>query len=213
MQTPRQIFIRMSLGTVLLLVVFVIFTPSTNVTGNYVITKDLFTVLKAGQFSVYNADEQQLQYRIQSQYSLWQIIRLVSYPSNEIIAKLEMRWVALLYEANISVFDSSSNQWTNGRIRRKFQFFGDQYTIEWNGENIVMETNLFSLTTKFHYQNQEIILAEFRRRWISLIWKNKYDLEIFSKQIPHAIYLLALAAKDHNTSQSSRSSRSSRKTT
>ncbi|CAF1412224.1 unnamed protein product [Adineta ricciae] len=90
------------------------------------------------------------------------------------------------------------------------EIFGDEYIIEWNGENIVMETNLFSLTTKFHYQNQETILAEFRRCRIPFNWTNRYDLEIFSKQVPHPVYLLALAARDHDISQSSTSSRSSR---
>ncbi|CAF1429514.1 unnamed protein product [Adineta steineri] len=99
-----------------------------------------------------------------------------------------MRWLALLYEANISIFDSSSNQWMNGRIRRHFKFFGDQYTIEWNEE------------------------TQFRRRWISLLRMSKYDLEIFSKQIPDAIYILALATKDHNTAQASKRSRLRRKT-
>ncbi|CAF0735948.1 unnamed protein product [Adineta steineri] len=211
-QTPRKIFIQASFFTLFLLIYYIIFARSQNVTGNYVITKDFFTILKAGQFSVYNSNEQQLQHRIQSQIALWQIIELVSYPSNQVIAKLHMQWLALLYNANISIFDSSSNQWINGRIRRHFQFFGDQYTIEWNGQSIVMETKIFSLTTKYHYQNQETILAQFHRRWISLIWTNKYDLEIFSKEIPDAIYILALAAKDHNTSQSSKSSKSTRKT-
>ncbi|CAF4066775.1 unnamed protein product, partial [Adineta steineri] len=129
-QTPRKIFIQASFFTLFLLIYYIIFARSQNVTGNYVITKDFFTILKAGQFSVYNSNEQQLQHRIQSQIALWQIIELVSYPSNQVIAKLHMQWLALLYNANISIFDSSSNQWINGRIRRHFQFFGDQYTIE-----------------------------------------------------------------------------------
>ncbi len=105
--------------------------------------------MKAGQFSIYDSNEQQLQYRIESQYALWQISELVEHPSNKVIAKLHMRWLALLYDANISIFDSSSNEWIHGRIRRHFQFFGDQYTIEWNGKTIVMETKIFSLTTNF----------------------------------------------------------------
>ncbi|CAF1460161.1 unnamed protein product, partial [Adineta steineri] len=56
------------------------------------------------------------------------------------------------------------------------------------------------------------ILAQFRRRWILLLWTRKYDLEIFSKQIPDAIYILALAAKDRNIAQGSKRSRSTRKT-
>ncbi|UJR12371.1 hypothetical protein I4U23_016548 [Adineta vaga] len=210
-QTPRTIFIQASFCVLFLLIFFIRFGQSRNVTGNYVITKDWFTVLKAGQFSIYDSNEQQLHYRIESQYALWQISELVEHPSNKVIGKLHMRWLALLYNANISIFDSSSNEWLHGRIRKHFQFFGDHYTIEWNGKTIVMETKVFSLTTTFYYQNQETLLAQFHRRWISFIWRNKYDLEIFSKQIPDAIYILALIARDHNISQSLKSLRSIRK--
>ncbi|CAF4109741.1 unnamed protein product [Rotaria sp. Silwood2] len=166
--------------------------------------------MKAGQFSIYDPGEQQLHYRIQSQIALWQILELVAYPSNQVIAKLNSRWHTLLYEATISIFDSQSNQWIDGQIRKHLTFFGDKYTIEWNGKSMVMETKFLSFTTKFRDENQGNMLAEFRMRWTSLFWFKKYDLEIFSKEVPETIYIMALAAKDHNDSQAKKSSGSTR---
>ncbi|CAF2155679.1 unnamed protein product [Rotaria magnacalcarata] len=179
---------------------------SENVAATYTVNKDFFNVMKAPQFSIYDASEQQLHYRIQSKFSLWHIIEIISYPSNELIAKLRSQWFIWLYAANISIFDSPSNQWINGSIHKNLAFFGDKYTIVWNGKVIVMETKFASLITKFHDQQQGNLSAKFHKRWISFVWSDKYDLEIFSKEIPDTLYMLALAAKDYTDSQAQKDS-------
>lgn len=194
----------------LLLVVIVCYAHSQAPTSTYVIEKDFFNVMKPGQFSIYGSSEQQLQYRIQSQFAFGHSLELFAYPSNELIAKLKSPWLHLLYKANISVFDTKLNQWIDGQIRKHFTFFDDKYTIEWNGKTIIMETKFASLTTEFRYQNQEIKLASFSKRLISFVWSNKYDLELFSNELPEAIYIMALAAKDHTDSQAAKNSGSSR---
>ncbi|CAF4024394.1 unnamed protein product [Rotaria sp. Silwood1] len=193
-----KMFIHSFIYLLLLLSFIGIVVYSQNVIKFYVIKKDFFNIIKASQFSIYDPREQQLYYRIQSKLALQQVLELIEYPSNQVIAKLNSRWDILLYKATISIFDSQSNQWIDGQIRQHFKLFGDKYTIEWNGESIVMETKFASFTTKFRDQNQDNILAKFRMRWFSVLGSNKYDLEIFSRQVPDSIYIFALAAKDYN---------------
>jgi hypothetical protein len=63
-----------------------------------------------------------------------------------------------------------------------------------------METKLFSSTTTFEHEYHSGVLAKIQKRSFSLMQPNRYDLQIFSDDLPAAFYFLALAVKDQNDS-------------
>jgi hypothetical protein len=162
----------------------------------YVVRKDFFTGIKAGEFSVYDTSEKNLYYRIESNYGIMQNNKVISYPSKQEIGRLQAQIKPLLYKAEISILDSQSNQWINGLIQQNFQLLGGSFNIDWNGYRITMETEAVSLTTKFNDANGQL-LAQYRTRPASLFWTRKYDMQIFSNKYPEQIYLLGLAAREH----------------
>ncbi len=69
-----------------------------------------------------------------------------------------------------------------------------------------MEYQAFSLTTEIRDEQQpNYILARIRMRLSSMLWSNKYDLQVYTNDLPDAIYLLALAAYDYNNVVTKRS--------
>ncbi|CAF4637646.1 unnamed protein product, partial [Rotaria magnacalcarata] len=148
------------------------------------------------QFSIYNGSEENLCYQIQSQLAPLQKIEIIIRPSNQVVAKLETRRTIFLYEANISILDRRSNQWTNGEIQEQFSFHLDRYIIEWNSDIITMETGSTSFSTRFLHRDGGDILAQYYKRWFSSERSKKYDMKIYSTEIPETIYFLLLAVKD-----------------
>jgi hypothetical protein len=51
-------------------------------------------------------------------------------------------------------------------------------------------------SSKFLDANGDL-LAQFKIRLSSILWTNKYDMQIFSNKYPEQIYMLALAVRDH----------------
>ena len=205
-------FNRTMLGLFLILAVLSVTTTSdsNNLPSTYVIRRDLFNILKASQFSIYDSSQNDELYRLQSQYAFTQTIELVAQPSKKVVGKLRSQFLTLLYEGNITVLDPSTNQWINGKIKRQLTFFFETYIIEWNGRRISMTTGFNPFHTEFHDETNGALLARVQKRLISLVWTNIYDLEIFSDDVPKAIYILALAAHDHTRSQSQSSSANSK---
>jgi len=165
----------------------------------YVIRKDFFTGFKAGEFSVYDTNEKQLYYRIESNYDIMQNIKIIAYPSKQEVGRLEAKIKAFVYKAEISILDPQTNQWVTGLIQQNFQIVGSLFNIDWNGQQITMKSEIASLTSKFFDTNAQL-LAQFRLRPTSVFVTNKYDMTIFSNKYPQQIYLLGLAARDHITS-------------
>ena len=68
-----------------------------------------------------------------------------------------------------------------------------------------MEQKSFSLTTEIRDEQQfNYVLARIRIRLVSAVWANKYDLEVYTNELPDVIYLLALAAYDYNHAERTR---------
>jgi hypothetical protein len=61
----------------------------------YRIEKDLFTGIKAGEFSVYDQSGRHLLYRIESRYAITQTAELYTYPSKQIVASIRNTWSPL----------------------------------------------------------------------------------------------------------------------
>lgn len=134
-----------------------------------------------------------------SVYSILYSLQLVSYPSKEVVGKLKAQLKTLLYEAALDIFDTRSQQWTNGTINANLQLFDSKHTIQWNGRRLFMVSDAFSLTTRFYDEQQpNITLAKFDKRLASYLFVNKFDMEIFAKDVPDAIYLLGLAVRDRH---------------
>jgi hypothetical protein len=181
-----------------LLLTSTIFTDvnSQNAIQQYVIRKDFFTGVKAGEFTVYDTSEKNTYYRIESEYSGWQKIKLIAYPSKQEVGRLQSKISLFKYKAEISILDPQTNQWINGLIQQHIHILGSTYDIDWNGNRITMETDTASITWRFLDINKQL-LAKFRIRPSSVVWTNKYDMEIFSNKYPEQIYLLGLAARDY----------------
>jgi hypothetical protein len=59
-----------------------------------------------------------------------------------------------------------------------------------------MEQKGFSLTTEIRDEQQPYyILARIKMK---LTWLNRYDLQVYTDELPDMLYFLALAAYDHN---------------
>lgn len=169
----------------------------------YVVRKDFFSMYKATEYTVYDKDEQNIQYRVESTFHVFlQRIKVFLYPAKQEIGRLSSKLSVLTYKADFSILDPQSNQWIDGKIAQKFNLAKDLFYIEWGGNKITMEKNVATLTYKFFDTNGEV-LAEYRIRIISTVWTNKYDMRIFSNKYPVQVYFLGLAAcenikKDRN---------------
>ena len=86
----------------------------------------------------------------------------------------------------------SSNKWINGTAENSFPTFLGEYIIKWNEQSILMKRKFLSTLTIFQYENHSGILAMLKKRVFSSFWRNKYDLQIFSNDLPDAFYFLAL---------------------
>ncbi len=161
----------------------------------YVIRKDFFIGFKAGEFTVYDTSEKNIQYRIESDYGITQNVRLIAHPSKQLVGRLQAKFTVFLYEGEISIIDSQTNQWINGVFKQNFKLLTSSFNIDWNGRSLTGESELGSVTVKFRDTNGEL-LAQFRLRPVVFL-KRKYDMKIFSNKYPDQLYLLALAAYDH----------------
>jgi hypothetical protein len=193
--------IHLYISVLLLTCTIILNVNSQNATHQYVIRKDFFSGIKAGEFTVYDTKEKHVYYRVESKYSILHNIKLIAYPSKKEIGRLQAKLKPFIYKGEFSILDSQTNQWVSGLIQENFQLFGGLCNIDWNGHRITMENEVPSFTSKFRDINGQL-LAQFRIRPASILWTNKYDMQIFSNKYPKEIYLLALAVRDRiNTSK------------
>lgn len=164
--------------------------PTSSMT--YVVIRDYFLLFKAPEYSIYNTSEKDLYYRIESNYDIQDNIKLVTYPSKQVIAKLRSKKRETPYEAKISICNTTDpKQWSHGMIIQHPQWFYTNYSIEWNGYHLSMISEIASWTTDILDPSQNHPLARIERFWLSRNFK--YQLEISSNKVPESIYLLGLA--------------------
>ncbi|CAF1133303.1 unnamed protein product [Adineta steineri] len=145
----------------------------------YLVKKDLFSLLKFSQFSIL-VPENHLVYRIKSYYTFGR--------------KLEV-----IHAINFTILNSTSNEWIPGKIILTPAGLDSKFIIKWDGYSIAMTTKFGSLTTTFEYEYHSGILAKFKKRISSLVWRTKFDLQVFSNDLPDTIYFIGLAMKEQNT--------------
>lgn len=181
--------------------IFTYVNPASSV-REFVVRKDFFSNLKAGEFSVYDGKDKNLLYRIESEYSVLHQVKVIDQSNKQKVADLKAQVNLIEYKADISVL-SKQGQWVAGTIKQNFQIAGSAFDINWNGEKISMVTEPVSLTTKFHDQNNRA-LAQFQLRPASVFITKKYDVQIYTDEYPDQIFFLALAARNHATKKRSR---------
>jgi hypothetical protein len=188
--------------TSILLLFILIYIPvnSENNIRNYVIHKSFLADIKTREFDVFDQTEKQLQYFIEARRNFGETIEIVASPSKQVIGKLKHVF-SFNYKAKISILDSRYNRWINGTIKRNIRIFGSKYTIEWNGEHLSMKTKFGTQSAEFHDEKNKNRLAEFRKRFSSILLPNKYDFTVYSDKIPDAVYLLTIAVHDYQSSK------------
>ncbi len=107
----------------------------------------------------------------------------------------------IVYDAEIQVYDTVFNQWIPGKISQTFPIYRFRYNIQYGNRRLILEHKAFSLTAEIRDEQQpNYILAQMRTRLSSFIWSNKYDLQVYTNELPDIIYLLAIVAYDYNNS-------------
>jgi hypothetical protein len=115
-------------------------------------------------------------------------------------------FLPIVYDAEIQVYDLLYNQWIPGKISQAFPGYLFRYIIQYANRRLIMEHRVFSLTTEIRdAQQPDYVLARFRIRLTSVVWSNKYDLQVYTNELPDVIYILALAAYDYKSTASTRS--------
>jgi hypothetical protein len=168
---------------------------NSTVLRRYYIKKDFFSGLKLGQFSIFDSTQKNLLYRLKSYYKIGGKLELIDQSSKKVIGNLTNA-----RGGDFSLFDSSSNQWINGKIERLFNILDCKAIIKWNKRSILMATKFASLTTTFEYEYHSGLLAKVKKRSISFISTNRYDLQILSNDLPDTFYFFGLAIADQQKS-------------
>ncbi|CAF1192890.1 unnamed protein product [Rotaria sordida] len=181
---------------------FAIVNSAKNAGHKFMIKKDVLSGVKSAEFSVYDENEQQLKYRIESHLLPVHNNEVFVYPSKKVIAKLKSKWASLTYSATISILDPQSNRWINGNITDIGGLSAYEYIIYWNGEFLSIK-NPSSSYIKFYDKTERIYLARFQKQR-ALLKQSKYDLEVLSDKYPDALYLLGLTVWDHDYSRFNR---------
>ncbi|CAF3494681.1 unnamed protein product [Rotaria socialis] len=168
------------------------------VNRTYLIKKDFVSGLKGGEFTVYDHTGKTRLYRMESKWGLSHDVQVFSLPEKKLIARLKGIAIFATYKATVTILNANNNQWTNGTLGQNFKIVGNKFTISFNKNRIVMEGTAASLNTEFHEQPLGNTVAKFRKRVSSLLWRNKYDLQVSSNAYPDTLYFLGVAARDHN---------------
>lgn len=177
---------------------FLLFITVNLLTANreFVIRKDYFRFLKPAEYTVYDDVEQQVFYRLESEYSFVHSIKLIAYPSKEEIGQLRSQVNLISYRGNFSIVDPRTNERRNGSIERQLKFGSSLHHLQWNGKIIHLESKAFSLTTEYRDVNNGELLAQFRLRPASVFVTKKYDMKIYSNKYPDAFYLFGFVGSE-----------------
>lgn len=105
-------FARLSINLLLFLFSYSVLTIELQRTSSvsYVIVQDYFLRFKAPEYSVYNKSEDKIHSRIESNYDIQQNIKVVSYPSKTVLAKLRSKKQGKDYHAKISIRNGISKE-------------------------------------------------------------------------------------------------------
>lgn len=164
----------------------------------YLIKKDFLSGPKGGEFSIYDDQGKNQIFRMESKIGATHNVKLYKgLDKTTPLAILKGKFTVVLYKADIAILNERKNQWNNGTIKQNYKVVGNKFLINYDNVEISMEGKAASLDTNFVDQSNGNILAKFRKRISSLIWRNKYDLQVLSDRIPDYVFFLGVAARDH----------------
>ena len=104
------------------------------------------------------------------------------------------------------IYDLLYNQWITGRISQVYPSYRFRYTIQYANRRLVLEQRGLTYTIEIRDELQpNYVLARVHTRLSSLILSNRYDLQVYTNELPDTVYILALAAYDYNSLAGARS--------
>ena len=183
-----------SAGILFIGLVLVLAQPPTKLPRQYIVRRDLFTVMRASQFSIMDPSEKKLYYRIESAQHLLQRVKVIRYPEKVQTARLAEKFHALKYHGDFSILNETTNRWIDGVIDKGMQWLHFSSAIQWNGYQINVTGTEKPLSLEFRDESDEL-LAEYRLQVSVSFWK-RYHVKVYTNEYPEEIYLLALAALD-----------------
>ncbi|CAF3305431.1 unnamed protein product [Rotaria sp. Silwood2] len=149
-------------------------------------------------FRVFDSKEKTCLYRIRVSSSDVDSAILVDNFGKNIMANLEGIWIENLVNVTFSLYDSKLHKWTDGFIQRNAHMFSTDYTVQFNKQQLIAKLSNFSKNVKVYDKKSNELLAQFQSRARLLFWKPvKYDLKIYSNQVPNAIYFFLVLIMDH----------------
>ncbi len=114
------------------------------------------------------------------------------------IFKFGFYFFCLVYQAYLDVFDDQLNRWMKGQIYQSYYPQGFRFTIKYGEKYYFMENNMNSLITQIRdAKRQNYILT----RFYPLLGSSKYNIQIYTDDLPDPIYILALSAFNSNIIQ------------
>ena len=165
----------------------------------FTLRKDYFNGIKVAEFSVFDVSKNTLYYRIESTFSIMPKFELISYPSKQVVGKLDSKVGAI----NLRLLDSKTGQWITGSMKPHLKLSKHyHYTIQIGQRRILMEKDWLSPHMIFRDESQPgTFLARFQREFYSPITATTYGVQVYSDDIPDGLYLLALAWADIGRSE------------
>ncbi|CAF3692322.1 unnamed protein product [Rotaria sp. Silwood1] len=161
--------------------------------------KDFINGFKTGEVSIYNQETNTRAYRIESHMYLFkpERIDLIAYRPMQVVGKLTTKLERRWHEVTFEVLDSQTQQWKVGKfIQNYIGWYRDSIDIDWGGFPLKCEIAANRLAGRFLTDNNTILLAEFKRGSQHTFNASNYKVEIYSDDVPDAIYLLYVANFD-----------------
>jgi hypothetical protein len=100
----------------------------------------------------------------------------------------------------MNILDDHTNKWMSGQIYQHYRPQGFRFTIQYGGRYYTMENKFLSLITEIRDDKRpNYVLTHFYQTNINPIYgTSKYNLKIYTDDLPDPVYILALYALDSN---------------
>ncbi len=184
---------------ILFLVILLQCIESKKINRSFLVIQDESNKKKpVNDFTVFDSSGKTQLYRLKASVTDIDSVMLVDHPAKNMIANAEGEWIDNIFNVTISIYDKKLNKWIDGTMKAMNGTFTKTYRIVWNQKSLIIKRRFYTKTIKIYNERPEELVAEFRHR---LRWSSKaqfkYDLKIYSDQLPDAVYLLALTIMHH----------------
>ncbi len=107
-------------------------------------------------------------------------------------------YLSLVYQAYFNVLDDQLNKWMKGQIYQSYYPQGFRFIIKYAEKYYFMENNINSLITQIRDAKRPNYILT---RFYPLFGSSKYNIQIYTDDLPDPIYILALSAFNSNIIQ------------